>query len=96
MAANQLRPTSIKLDETIRDRIQRLADARRRTSHWLMVEAINQYVDREEKREALRQAAHNAWDEYQETGLHATVEEVDAWLASWGTNSELPPPACRK
>jgi len=38
--------------------------------------------------------ADEAWHHYQETGLHATGEEVLAWLASWGTHNPLPPPAC--
>lgn len=88
--------TSIKLDDDLKGRVQHLASARRRTSHWIMREAISQYVEREEKREAFRQDALKAWDEFQETGLHATAEEVDQWLASWGTDNELPAPTCHK
>jgi len=46
-----------------------------------MREAVEQYVDREEKREQLRQDALVAWANYQTTGLHVTAEEADAWLA---------------
>ena len=61
-----------------------------------MREAIAQYVEREEKREALRQETLKAWEEFRETGLHATAEEVDQWLESWGTENERPAPECRK
>ncbi len=44
--------TSIKLYDELKGRVQHLADARRRSSHWIMREAIAQYVEREEKREA--------------------------------------------
>lgn len=88
--------TSIKLDEELKGRIRHLAETRRRTAHWIMREAIAQYVDREEQREALRQDTLKAWDEFQATGLHATADEVDRWLASWGTDNELPAPECRK
>jgi len=37
--------------------------------------------NREEKREAFKHEALEAWDEYQRTGLHLTGEEVDEWLA---------------
>lgn len=87
---------SVKLDSDTRIRIENLAETRHRTAHWVMREAIIQYVDREEKREAFRQDAIKAWDEYQETGLHATAGEVDIWLASWGTENELPAPVCHK
>ena len=84
--------TSIKLDDTLKGRVQHLADARRRSSHWIMREAIAQYVEREEKREAFKQDALRAWDEYQQTGLHLTLEETDAWLAKLeaGENADLP------
>jgi len=61
-----------------------------------MREAVVQYVEREEKREAFRQEALKAWEEYQQTGLHASAEEVGNWLASWGTANETPRPECHK
>lgn len=88
--------TSIKLDDDMKGRVQHLAESRKRTSHWIMREAISQYVEREEKREAFRQEALAAWEEFQATGLHATAEEVDRWLESWGTDHELPAPECHK
>lgn len=88
--------TSIKLDDDMKGRVRHLAEVRRRTPHWIMREAIAQYVEREEEREALRQDTLKAWEEYQGTGLHATAEEVDQWLASWGTENELPAPECHK
>ena len=46
MTATAVRPVAIKIDEDIKARVKRLAQARQRTSHWLMREAITQYVDR--------------------------------------------------
>lgn len=85
--------TSIKLDEDMKGRVQHLAAARRRSSHWIMREAITQYVEREEKHEALKQDAMQAWDRYQQTGLHLSVDEADSWLARLeaGENADLPP-----
>ena len=96
MTAAAARPVSVKLDADIRARIETLAESRHRSTHWVMREAISQYVDREEKRDAFRQDAIKAWEEYQETGLFATAGEVEAWLSSWGTDHELPAPACHK
>ena len=76
-----LSTTSLKLDSAMRERVHRLASARRRSPHWIMREAVEQYVEREEKREQLRQDALVAWAGYQTTGLHVTAEEADAWLA---------------
>ncbi len=96
MTASTARPISVKLDFDIRTRIERLSEARSRTTHWMMREAIRQYVEREEKREAFRKDTLEAWETFQMTGLHAAAEAVDAWLASWGTDNELPVPLCHK
>jgi len=88
--------TSLKLDPELRDRLRRLAEARRRTPHWLMREAITQYLGREEARERLRADALAAWAEYEATGRHATGEAVDAWLARLEAGEEeADPPACQ-
>ena len=89
-----LSTTSLKLDIETKERIQRLAAARRRSAHWVMREAIKQYVEREEKREQFRQDALAAWNHYQTTGLHATAEEADAWLAKLETGKDAAPPKC--
>jgi predicted transcriptional regulator len=89
-------PTSIKLDDELKGRLQHLADSRRRSAHWLMREAIEQYVEREEQREAFRRDTLNAWEDFQATGLHATADEVEKWLDSWGADNELPAPKCHK
>ncbi|WP_048307823.1 CopG family ribbon-helix-helix protein [Halomonas sp. PR-M31] len=89
-------PTSIKLDDSLKERVQHLADTRRRSAHWLMREAIEQYVEREERRENFRQDTLKAWEDYQATGLHASADEVKKWLASWGTDDEVPAPTCHK
>ena len=31
----------------------------------------------------------SAWKDFQETGLHATLDELDAWLATCGAPDEL-------
>jgi len=88
--------TSLKLDPETKARLQKLANARRRSSHWLMREAIEQYVDREERRERFRQDALAAWAEYQATGLHVTGEEADTWLARLEAGEDAEPPECHE
>ena len=94
MSTAAVRPVAIKLDTDIKERVKRLADARQRTPHWLMREAIGQYVEREEKRESFRRDAVKAWDEYQASGLHATLEEADAWLEKLEAGQDIEPPEC--
>ena len=89
-----LSTTSLKLDSALKERVRRLASARRRSSHWVMREAVEQYVEREEKREQLRQDALAAWADYQATGLHVTAEEADAWLAGLEAGKRAAIPKC--
>jgi predicted transcriptional regulator len=86
--------TSIKLDDPLKERVRHLAEARRRSPHWIMREAIAQYVEREEKREAFKADAMRAWNDYRRTGLHLTLEEADAWLAKLEAGEDKEPPAC--
>ncbi len=86
--------TSLKIDDLMKDRIQRLATTRDRSPHWIMREAIREYVDREETRDGFVRDAEAAWQDYKETGLHITGDEATAWLASWGTTDERTPPDC--
>jgi predicted transcriptional regulator len=94
MTATTVRPTTIKLDQATKERLKRIAEARHRTSHWMILEAIRQYVDREEKREAFRQDGIKAWNEYQSSGLHVTFEEADDWLAELEAGEDADIPEC--
>ena len=89
-----VRPVSIKIDDDIKARVARLAEARHRTPHWLMREAISQYVEREEKLEAFRQDGIQAWEQYQRTSLHVTAVEADAWLGQLEDGDDISPPEC--
>jgi predicted transcriptional regulator len=86
--------TSLKLDRKLKDRVQRLAAIHRRTPHWLMREAVEQYVGREEQRLQLRQDALASWNHFQTTGLHATDEEADAWLSKLEAGKDAEAPDC--
>ena len=86
--------TSLKIDDTLKNRVQHLASQRRRSAHWIMLEAIQQYVEREEARENFKQEALASWSAYQETGRHLTGQEVRTWLDTWGTDDEQAAPMC--
>jgi predicted transcriptional regulator len=90
--ASAVRPVAIKIDDDIRARVKRLAEARQRSAHWLMREAIEQYVEREEKREAFRHDTLKAWDDYRASGQHVSAAEADAWLARLEQGDAAEPP----
>jgi len=88
--------TSVKLDDELKGRVQHLADLRHRSAHWIMCEAIRDYVEREEARESFKQEALASWKSYQETGQHLTGPEVRDWLNTWGTDKETKIPKCHE
>ncbi|TDR88256.1 CopG family ribbon-helix-helix protein [Enterovirga rhinocerotis] len=89
-----LATTGLTLDQDMKERVRRLADARRSTSDSVMREAIAQYLDREEERDLLNRDTLAAWIEYERTGQHLTDEEVDAWLARLEAGEDVDPPPC--
>lgn len=96
MSNNPRLTTTLRLEQDIKDRLKNLADDRHSSAHALMLEAITEYVDREEKRSQYRRDAVAAWKEYQESGLHLTAEETMNWLDTWGTENEQDAPSCHR
>lgn len=94
MLHSEIKAVSIKLDPHLHERLKGLAQARQRNPQFLITEAIQQYMEREKKRETLRQDALQAWNDYQTTGLHITHEEADVWLAQLEAGEIVEPPAC--
>ena len=81
---------TIRLPVTVKRRLDRLARSTARSRSWLATSAISDYVRLQEWqlrriREGL--AAVKA-------GRVVSHEKVEAWMDSWGTDHELPPPKC--
>jgi len=70
----------LKLDDEIRNRLQRLGESRERSPHWLMKTAIIQFLDREEHIEQERLEDEQRWQRWVETGAHIDHDEMTAWL----------------
>ena len=79
---------AIKLPELDKERLQRLGEAKKRTTHWLAKEAISQYLDREERAEKFRQETMARWEEFCCTGKSVPNDIVMEWLESWGSANE--------
>ena len=85
---------TIKLDAADRVRIATLAAARKRTPHYLMKEAILEYVKKEEARQNFITAAQSSFEHYKQTGLHITLDEFSNWVDKVQQNATEPVPAC--
>jgi RHH-type transcriptional regulator, rel operon repressor / antitoxin RelB len=79
---------TIRLPKEDLERLEILARDTRRSRSFLAAEAIANYVKYHEwKIQAVREGIASA-----ERGEWISDEAVDGWLASWGTDHELPPP----
>lgn len=70
----------IKLDDDTQARLKSLAEKRKRTPHWLMRSAIEDYLKREEQYEAEKAEDMARWEHYLITGNAINHEKIDAWL----------------
>ena len=86
--------TFLNLDHDLKERLIRLGASKDRPPHWLIHQAITEYVDREEARAAFRQEAEAAGTDYQADGRHLTQRETAEWLATWGSADQQPAPEC--
>ena len=84
---------TIKLDAADRDRLAALAGIKKRTPHYLMKEAILDYVRREEARQNFIKAAEASFEHYKETGSHITLDEFSQWVDEVQQNPDAPFPA---
>lgn len=91
----KIKTTSIKLDDQLHTRLKGVAEEKKRTSHWVMREAITQYVEREERRLRFYADAKASWEQYQATGRFVEGSDAVRWLESWGKNNEEQPPVCQ-
>ena len=88
--------TSLKISDDLKDRVHNLAQLKDRTSHWIMLNAIREYVSREEAKENFKKEAIESWRDFKETNLHITGKETRSWLQTWGTDKEKKAPKCHK
>ena len=87
-------PLSIRIDQSLKDRLNKIARLQKRSAHSLASQAVEKLVEEHEKLQAWNQSCVDSFNEYKTTGLHVTQDEVDKWMDSWGSENELPPLQC--
>jgi predicted transcriptional regulator len=90
MANTRSATLSVRLKSETKKRLAKLAKASGRSSNFLISDAVESYVDDQERMLAeVRQANRQV-----QSGHYIKREDMKAWLLSWGTDQELPPPKC--
>lgn len=90
-----VRAVSVKLEDEDRARLAALAEAKQRTPHYLMKEAIRAYLAREEQRAAFIREAQVAWSDYDRTGRHVPLDDLEAWADALESDPAVPLPGWR-
>ena len=83
--------TSIRLSEDVEEPLERLAQKQDRSKNYLINQAIREFVLRHSMEE-LRWADTLEALESVKQGRVVEWDQVTAWLQSWGSDAELPPP----
>ncbi len=81
---------SIRLRPEVKKRLAKLAKASGRSSNFLVSDAVESYLaDQERLLAEVRQSGRQI-----SSGHYVRHQDMKAWLLSWGTDHELPPPKC--
>jgi len=82
------RTFTVRLDASIKQRLERLATNTGRSRSYLAAEAIGEYLDVNEWQVAGIKNAIASLDQ----GKGISHDKVKKWVASWGSAKELPVP----
>ena len=85
---------TIKLERSAHDRLTSLAVIKHLSAADLMEEAVQFYLDKEERDQRFIAAAKQSRQHYQETGLHISHDEFSQWVDELQRNPRATPPAC--
>ena len=72
----------IRLDDDTQARLKKLGEQRDRSPHYLMKEAIDAYLKREEAVESEKELMVERWKAFELTGETLAHDDVKVWAAS--------------
>lgn len=84
--------TSVRLDDDLHSRLERLAKREHRTRGWLINDALRDYLEQEELRAERYRQTLEALEEIEAGAPTVDGEAVHEWITSWGTEAEKPVP----
>lgn len=87
--------TTVRLQPEVEEGLEAMADGLRRTKSWVINQALREYIARAAADQSRWQETLAAMESVAR-GEVLQGEAVHAWLQSWGTDKELPPPVAAK
>ena len=83
--------TSVRLTDDLQDQLEETAERLRRSKGWIISEALNEFIAKEERALNRIERSRKALDQV-EAGQMVDGDEVMTWIASWGSDKESSPP----
>lgn len=83
--------TTVRLQPEIEASLEAMAGKLQRTKSWLINQALAEFIQRQEQEQVRWQETLQAMESVAQ-GKVVSGEAVHAWLKSWGSAEELPPP----
>lgn len=87
--------TSIKLGSR-KEVLAQLARHKKRTVHSLVLEAVDHYMQQEQARLDYEAQAIRSYENFQTTGLHITLDELETWAKNLSDSNSQALPICHK
>ena len=87
--------TTVRLQPEVESGLEAMADKLHRSKNWLVNQAIREFVARQEQEQARWSETLTAMGSVAQ-GMVVSGQAVHAWLESWGSPNELPPPKVGK
>lgn len=83
--------TTVRLQPELEARLEAVAAKLHRSKSWLINQALREYIERQALEQTRWEATLSAMESVAR-GNVVSGEAIHAWLQSWGTADELPPP----
>ena len=83
--------TTVRLQPEVESGLEAMADKLHRSKNWLVNQAIREFVARQELEQSRWNETLTAMGSVAQ-GKVVSGQAVHAWLESWGSSDELPPP----
>ena len=87
--------TSVKLGHR-KHVLAQIAELKQRTVHSLVVEAVDAYIAQMQAKMEYEAQAIRSFENYQQTGLHVTHDELQTWADSLTSDTPLEATTCHK
>ena len=83
--------TSVRMPDQLMDKLETIAEKLDRSKGWIIKDAVNQYIERIDRKEKMLVETKQALLEI-ESGEVVDGDEVKAWVESWGSENEKSAP----